>query len=180
MKKIRILAVIILALGARSVTAQSLIRFAPRVGVGASRGLIVEGAAALWFCSYGNGGRSNGIFNTQIISPYCGAEVNYTLRRSPVYAWKIGLESISVGHVTSYGGAEYLRYTIDTVSCGALNIRTGLPLMYGALYLGYSFYGKKIIKQQVGSFRIGLTLGYDSKTSRIFSKGISDSKDHDL
>ena len=82
------------------------------------------------------------------------------------YAYKAGVEMVTLGHVTGAGGFEMAYYKRDTLTSAALILKTGFPIVNGSLSYGFAMYTEAAMRKEVGRHRITLSYCFNRKSDR--------------
>jgi hypothetical protein len=147
-----------------SVTLKHVNNLVPRLGLGMSRHFITEIGIAYMKSHFASSSNS---FNCNNIIYYLSLETLTPYKKPIVKAYKLGIESINFGHITSAGGVELGYYEKDTLNSLVLTPRIGIPLMNGTLAYGFSMYFNKDMRKEVGRHRISLSYCLNRKSNRV-------------
>ncbi len=137
----------------------------PRPGIGMSRHFISEFGIAYMRSSFTDH-KSFGV-NTSNLIFYLSVETMTPYKKPFVFGYKIGIESINVGHVTSAAGIEMGYYQRDTLSGFVITPKIGIPLVNGSLAYGMGFYVNPAMKKEIGKHRVSLTYCFNRKSDKV-------------
>ncbi len=136
----------------------------PRIGIGASRHFISEFGIAYMRSNFTNE-KDLGL-NANNFIYYIGFEAMAPYKKPVMHGYKIGVEMVSVGHVTSAFGIEMTYYKKDTLSGLALFPKLGIPLINGSLSYGIGLYFNSEVRKEIGRHRITLTYCFNRKSDK--------------
>jgi hypothetical protein len=128
---------------------KSVNNLVPRLGIGISRHFIGEFGIA-YVRSRFNNHKDFGL-NTSISSFYFSFEIMTASTKPLIYGYKIGVEIVTIGHVTGAGGIEIAYYEKDTNSSFAIIPKIGIPLLNGSLSYGLGIYFNSSMRKEIGT-----------------------------
>jgi hypothetical protein len=137
----------------------------PRIGIGMSRHFLSEFGIAYMSSNFYE--HKDFGLNTNLLIYYLSLEVMTPYKRPITYGYKIGIETINIGHVTSAGGIEVGYFKKDTVSSVVIFPKIGIPLINGSLSYGIGFYFNADMKKEIGKHRITLTYCFNRKSNKV-------------
>ncbi len=143
----------------------------PRIGIGASRHFISEFGMAYMRSNFTEE-KDLGL-NANNFIYYIGFETMTPYKKPIIHGYKIGVEMVSVGHVTSALGIEIAFYKKDTLSGLALFPKIGIPLINGSLSYGIGLYFNAEVRKEIGRHRITLTYCFNRKSDRKLNSMLS-------
>jgi hypothetical protein len=147
-----------------STTYKKVRNIIPRIGIGMSRHFITEVGIAYMRSNFTDH-KDLGL-NTNNIIYYFSFETMTPYKKPMVYGYKIGVETINIGHVTSAGGMEFGYYQKDTVSSFVITPRIGIPLINGTLAYGIRLYFNSEMRREIGRHSITLTYCFNRKSDK--------------
>ncbi len=143
----------------------------PRLGIGMSRHFISEIGIAYMRSNFSDIKKLG--LNTNNMIYYASFEILTPYKMPIVYGYKVGFETINIGHVTSAGGIEIAYYFKDTNSSLAIIPKIGLPLINGSLSYGFSMFIEPSMRKEVGRHRIALTYAFNRKSDKALHSMLS-------
>jgi hypothetical protein len=149
-----------------STTHKHINNIIPRLGIGVSRHLISEFGIAYMQSNFTDNKHLG--LNTNNIIYYLSFETMTPYKKPMVYGYKIGVETINIGHITSAGGIEFGYYQKDTVSSVVITPRIGIPLINGTLAYGIRLYFDPEMRREIGRHSITLTYYFNRKSDKAF------------
>lgn len=149
-----------------STTHKHINNIIPRLGIGMSRHFISEFGIAYMLSNFTEH-KYFGL-NTNNLICYFSFETMTPYKKPIIYGYKIGIETINFGHLTSAGAIEIGYYQKDTLSSFVIMPKIGIPLINGSLSYGIVFYFNPDMKQEIGKHRITLTYCFNRKSNRAF------------
>ena len=138
----------------------------PRLGIGISRHFISEFGIAYMRSNFSE--HKNLGLNTNNTIYYLSFETMTPYKKPIVNGYKIGFETINIGHVTSAGGIECGYYIKDTLSSFVVTPRVGIPLINGTLAYGIKLYSNPAMRKEIGRHSITLTYCFNRKSNKGF------------
>jgi hypothetical protein len=146
----------------------------PRMGIGMSRYFISEFGIAYMRSNFTD--HKNLGLNTNNLIYYFSFETMTPYKKPFIYGYKIGIETINFGHVTSAGGIEIGYYQKDTISSLVVTPRIGIPLINGSLAYGIGLYFNPDMRREIGRHRITLTYCFNRKSDKAFNSMLAKQK----
>lgn len=138
----------------------------PRLGLGMSRHVISEFGIAYMRSNFTD--HKNLGLNTNNTIYYLSVETMTPYRTPIVYGYKLGVETIHIGHVTSAAGIEFGEYHKDSVSSFVLTPRIGIPLINGTLAYGIRLFFNPDMRREIGRHSISLTYCFNRRSNKAF------------
>jgi hypothetical protein len=137
----------------------------PRIGIGMSRHFISEFGIAYMNSNFYD--HKDFGLNTNNLIYYLSFEVMTPYKKPVIYGYKIGIETINIGHVTSAGALEICYFKKDSLSSVVIFPKIGIPLINGSLSYGIGFYFNADMKKEIGKHRITLTYCLNRKSNKV-------------
>lgn len=146
----------------------------PRLGIGMSRHFMSEFGIAYMRSNFIDHEKSG--LNTRNIIYYIGFETMTPYKKPLIYGYKIGIESVNFGHITSAGGIEMGYFKKDTISSIIITPKIGFPLLNGSLAYGIGLYFNREMRKEIGRHRISLTYCFNRKSNKAFNSMLNEQK----
>lgn len=143
----------------------------PRIGIGASRHFISEFGVAYMRSNFTNE-KDLGL-NANNFIYYIGIETMTPYKKPIMHGYKIGVEMVNIGHVTSACGIEMAYYKKDTLSGWVVFPKVGIPLINGSLSYGIGLYFNSEVRKETGRHRITLTYCFNRKSDKKLNSMLS-------
>lgn len=149
-----------------STTRKHVNNIIPRLGFGMSRHFISEYGIAYMRSNFTDH-KDLGL-NTNNTIYYVSFETMTPYKKPMVFGYKVGFETINIGHITSAGGIEMGYFQKDTLSSLVITPRIGIPLINGALAYGIRLYFNPDMRREIGRHSVTLTYCFNSKSDKAF------------